>query len=180
MNHQNSFDLNSIKNMSVDNLMKKCKCYVEQYLSKNASIQFDKAYHNSDYEEVQKILKKTLKKVKANIKYSDLINAQRIIKRFFEDLSGNKNKNERSRRDNMDISGVMIAFIVIIVAISVISVIRTAICLKKNNKNVGEILSHGSYKSKNVNHYTEKDRDMIELIHELSEVYRKTDEYMKN
>lgn len=40
--------------------------------------------------------------------------------------------------------------------------------------------SHKKKKSKKEVCYTSKDRDLIELIHELSEIYRKTDEYMKS
>ena len=45
-----------------------------------------------------------------------------------------------------------------------------------SNQTVGEVLSNGTKKSK----YTEKDKDLMELIHELSIIYENTDQYSKS
>ena len=76
-----------------------------------------------------------------------------------------------------------IAFIVIGIAVLVAVALIGVAYLKSKNKTVGDVLTRNSIEGKNIKNqisYTEKDRAMLELIHELAEVYRTTDEYIKS
>jgi hypothetical protein len=80
----------------------------------------------------------------------------------------------------------MVAVIVIIVAILVVAVVAAFLYLRfkdrgidVNNQTVGEVLSHGVKKGNSIK-YTEKDKDLVELLHELSVIYDNTDQYLNS
>lgn len=179
MSNSQSFDFSSLKRMSVDSLIMKCKGYVEQYLSKSAAERLDKAYKASEFDEVNHILNETLKKIKTKMKLSDYQKAKWTVRNGLLDDSDN---DERRQNDNMGTGSVIIAFIVITVAIIVIAIVGTVIYSKINKKTVGEVLPrlNKDNKTNNVSEYTDKDRDMMALIHELSIIYENTDKYLNS
>lgn len=59
-----AFDLNSLKRMTIDKLITKCRQYVGQYLSKSEADRFDIAYETSRFDQVKYILENTLKRIK--------------------------------------------------------------------------------------------------------------------
>lgn len=185
MSNSQSFDFSSLKRISVDSLIMKCKGYVEQYLSKSAAECLDKAYKASEFDEVKHILNETLKKIKTKMKLSDYHKAKQAVRNGLldEKLFEYSDNDERRQNDNMGTGSVIIAFIVITVAIIVIAIVGTVIYSKINKKTVGEVLPLGlskDNKTNNVSKYTDKDRDMMALIHELSIIYENTDKYLNS
>ena len=83
----------------------------------------------------------------------------------------------------MALGSEMTAIIVIGVAILVVSIIGALVYFKinpkKNDKTVGEVLSIRNKKDSQPK-YTEKDKDLMALIHELSVIYDNTDKYLKS
>ena len=189
MSNSQSFDFSSLKKMTIDNLIAKCRQYVEQYLSKSAASRLDKAYKASRFDEVKYILKKTLKQIKTKIKISEYQKAKKAVKDEFSDaneLFVSYDTNEGSQDDNMGTGSGMVAVIVIIVAILVAAIVGTVLYLKfkgrnidVNNQTVGEVLSHGLKKGNSIT-YTDKDKDLMELIHQLSVIYDNTDKYLNS
>lgn len=184
MSNSQSFDFSSLKRMSVDSLIMKCKGYVEQYLSKSAAERLDKAYKASEFDEVNHILNETLKKIKTKMKLSNYQKAKWTVQNGLldEKLFEYSDNDERRQNDNMGTGSVIIAFIVITVAIIVIAIVGTVIYSKINKKTVGEVLPrlNKDNKTNNVSEYTDKDRDMMALIHELSIIYENTDKYLNS
>lgn len=189
MSNSQSFDFSSLKRMIIGNLIAKCRQYVEQYLSESAATRLDNAYKESRFDEVKFILEKTLEQIKTKIKISEYQKAEKAVKDEFPDakeLFVSSDTNEGSQDDNMGTGSGMIAVIVIIVAILVAAIVGTVLYLKfkgrnidVNNQTVGEVLSHGLKKGNSIT-YTDKDRDLIELIHQLSVVYDNTDKYLNS
>lgn len=187
MSNSQSFDFSSLKRMTISNLIAKCRQYVEQYLSKSAATRLDKAYKESRYDEVKSILEITLERIKTKI--SEYQKAEEAVKDEFPDakeLFVSSDTNEGSQDDNMGTGSGMIAVIVIIVAILVAAIVGTVLYLKfkgrnidVNNQTVGEVLSHGLKKGNSIT-YTDKDMDLMELIHQLSVVYDNTDKYLNS
>lgn len=186
MSNSQSFDFSSLKRMTVDNLIEKCKQYVEQYVSKKAASRLDDAYKASKFDEVKRILKMTLERIKAKIKISEYQKAEKAVKDEFPDakeLFVSSNTNEGSQDDNMGTGSGMIAVIVILVAIIVVALLLYFKPWNKSinvsNKTVDEVISHGIKKGNSIR-YTEKDKDLMELIHELSVIYDNTDQYLNS
>lgn len=186
MSNLKAFDFNTLKKMPVDSLIMKCKGYVEQYLSKSAANRLDSAYKKSKLEEVEHILKETLKRAKMKIKISEYQKAEKAVLDEFPDakkLFESFDSDGGGQSDNMGTGSGIVVVVVIIVAILVISIVGAVIYLKSKNKTVGEVLSLGLNKGNRTNNppaYTDKDRDMIALIHELSIVYDNTDKYLNS
>ena len=165
--------------------------YVEEYLSQEDADRFSRAYQKEDFDEAERISKSTLKKIKLMTQVSEFQKAEEAVLAEFPDAESvlaTSDDNEGGHCNNMATSSVLIAAIVIIVAILVISIIGTVVYLKVNNKTVGEILSLGlrklglkkGNKVSDVPMYTDKDRDMMTLIHELSIIYDNTDKYLNS
>lgn len=183
---------NALKKTTIDKLMLKCTKYAKQYLSESEAKRLKKAYKTSEYNEVKYILKKTLSKMKAKIKVSEFQqakeaiikefpNKEAIIKEFpnAERLIRTVKINKRGQGNKMEISNGTIAIIIIMVGILVISILAKSKSIhpKVNNKTIGEIMSLSASNDYN---YTDKDRDMMALIHELSIVYTNTDRYLNS
>lgn len=189
MSNSQSFVFSSLKRMTVDNLIGRCKQYVEQYVSKKAASRLDDAYKASRFDEVKHILEVTLERIKTKIKVSEYQKAEKAVKDEFPDakeLFVSSDTNEGSHDDNMGTGSGMVAVIVIIVAIFVAAIVGTVLYLKfkgrnidVNNQTVGEVLSHGLKKGNSIT-YTDKDKDLMELIHELSVIYDNTDKYLNS
>lgn len=189
MSNSKSFDFSSLNRMTIGNLIAKCRQYVEQYLSKSAATCLDNAYNESRFDEVKFILEKTLDRIKTKIKISEYQKAEKAVKDEFPDakeLFVSSDTNEGSQDDNMGTSSGIVAVIVIIVAIIVFAIVGTALYLKfkgrninVNNQTVGEVLSHGLKKG-NIITYTDKDKDLMKLIHELAVIYDNTDQYLNS
>lgn len=184
MNKNTSLDFDSIKNMTVDILMKKAQNYVKRYLSESDSKSFIKAYRDGDYEEAKKILDATYKVMSNKLKPIELITAKAIIdKLFFKSSTFDADKGGQHKKMN-EVSGGVMAFIIICVAILVVAAligIGIAYWKNKSNNTVGEVLTTNSVKrrsSPKQTSYTDEDMTMLELIHELAKVYKTTDEYM--
>lgn len=80
---------------------------------------------------------------------------------------------------------IIVGIIVIGAVIFAISIIANKTTASKNkaeikNKSVDEGLSVKNQKKEKCYQYTEKDRDLMELIHELAVIYDNTDKYMKS
>ena len=186
MSDSQSFDFNSLKNMPVDKLMSLAQKYVEEYSSQEDADRFSRAYQKEDFDKAERISKSTLKKMKLMTLVSKFQKAEEAVLAEFPDAESvlaTSDDNEGGHCNNMGTSSVLIAAIVIIVAILVISIIGTVVYLKVNNKTVGEILSLGLKKGNKVSDvpmYTDKDRDMMTLIHELSIIYDNTDKYLNS
>lgn len=189
MSNSQSFDFSSLKRMTVDNLIGRCRQYVEQYVSKKAASRLDDAYKASRFDEVKHILEVTLERIKTKIKVSEYQKAEKAVKDEFPDakeLFVSSDTNEGSQDDNMGAGSGIVAVIVIIVAILVIAVVAAFLYLRfrdkgidVNNQTVGEVLSHGVKKGNSIK-YTEKDKDLMELLHELSVIYDNTDQYLNS
>lgn len=193
MSNSQSFDFGFVKRMTVDNLIVRCNQYVEQYVSKNAAARLNDAYRASRFDEVKHIFEVTLERIKTKINVSEYQKAERAVINEFPDAkeifvpsdtneeSQDENDfNEGSQDENMSTDSEIIAVIVISVAIiACIALLIFRPINKKigsSNQTVGEVLSNGTKKSK----YTEKDKDLMELIHELSIIYENTDQYSKS
>lgn len=186
MSNSQSFDFNSLKKMSVDKLMSLNQKYVEEYLSQEDADRFSRAYQKEDFDEVKRILKMTLERIKAKIKISEYQKAEKAVKDEFPDakeLFVSSDTNEGSQDDNMGTGSGMIAVIVILVAIIVVALLLYFKPWNKSidvsNKTVDEVISHGIKKGNSIR-YTEKDKDLMELIHELSVIYDNTDQYLNS
>ena len=189
MSDSQSFDFSSLKRITVDNLIGRCKQYVEQYVSKKAASRLDDAYKASRFDEVKHILEVTLERIKAKIKVSEYQKAEKAVKDEFPDakeLFDSFDTKERRQNDNMGTENGMIAVIIIIVAILVAAIVGTVLYLKSkgkninvNNQTVGEVLTHSLKKGNNIS-YSDKDKDLMELIHELSVIYDNTDKYLND
>lgn len=188
MNISRSFDLNSLKEESVDSLISKCKRCVGRYLSKSEAERLDKAYEELKYDEVKLILEETLKKIKLMTENSEYQKAEKAITDVFpetEKLFNISDNNEGSQNKKMGTGNVLIVVCVVIVAILVITIISSSVYLKlkRNNISVGDVLMKRMNKDNSQGkayRYTDKDRDMMNLIHELSTIYDNTDHYMNN
>ena len=169
--------------MSVDKLMSLNQKYVEKYLSQEDADRFSRAYQKEDFDEAERISKSTLKKIKLMTQVSEFQKAEEAVLAEFPDAESvlaTSDDNEGGHCNNMGTSSVLIAAIVIIVAILVISIIGTVVYLKVNNKTVGDILSLRLSKDNKAPVYTDKDRDMMALIHELSIIYDNTNKYLNS
>ena len=178
-----SFDFDSIRNMTVEKLIQKAQVYVRKYRSKSDSVRLIKAYNNGDFEEVKRILNATQKAMNNNLRALDWIIAQTFLKQALQTSSDEDNDKRRHRKKMEGLSSGVIAFIVIGIAILVVLALIGVAYIKTKERTVGEVLTSNSAERKKINNqtsYTDKDRAMIELIHELAEVYRKTDEYMRS
>lgn len=180
MSNSQSFNFSSLKEMSIDCLISKCTVYVEQYLSKSAATRLGKAYKENKYDEVKYILEKTLNQIRKKTNDSEYQKAKKAVMDMFPDADDffvSFDNNEGGKKE-MGI-GSIIAYIIL--AIIVVAIISTLIYLKLNKKTVGEVLPT---RTKNVTKprtsYTEKDRDLICLIHELSIIYDNTDKYLNS
>ncbi len=146
----NSEHLDQLKNMTFDTLIDKCKELIEKHLSLNDSIEFDKAYQDDNFDKAKTLLEKTFENV----------------------------ENEERRDNIMGRSKKMSEPLIITVAIFVFAALGTALYLKNSNKTLGDLLPFGSSSNKEQSgkiEYTKKDKAMIELIHELSGIYRNID-----
>jgi len=186
MDNSQSLEFNHIKKMTVDNLLTRCRQYVGQYLSKSALCRFDKAYKEARFDEVKYILIKTYKRIKTKMKVSEYQKIEKAIIAEFPDAERifvSSESNEGSRNEKMALGSEMTAIIVIGVAILVVSIIGALVYFKinpkTNNKTVGEVLSIRNKKDSQPE-YTEKDKDLMALIHELSVIYDNTDKYLKS
>lgn len=180
MNGLHLFNFNALKKMTINQLMLKCTRYVARYLSESEAKRLKKAYKASKYNEVMDILNKTLKRMKAEIKGSEFQQAKESIIEAFPDAEGTigtVKSNKGGQGDKMEIGSGTIAIIIIMVCILVIGILAKSIHPKVNNKTIGEIMSLGV---SNDYSYTDKDRDMMALIHELSIVYTNTDRYLNS
>lgn len=184
MDNQHISDFIFLKKSANNKAMKKAQYYVGKYLSSVESAQFKKAYCESKYDKANTILQKTLQAIRDSITSSEENIAKDIVAREFLESDERLKSifiDEKESDDNMiDISsglrGGTIAFIVIMGAILALAVI--VIWVKSNKIDGANSLK--KLKPQNSIVYTQKDSDMIELIHELSEVYQKTDEYMRS
>ena len=186
MDSSKLLDFNHIKKITVDNLFSRCRPYVGQYLSKSALHRFDKAYKEARFDEVKHILEKTYKRIKTKMKVSEYQKIEKAIIAEFPDAERifvSSEINEGSRNKKMALGNEITAIIVIGVAILVVSIICALVYFKvnssTNDKTVGEVLSIGNKKNKQQK-YTEKYKDLMELIHELSVIYDNTDKYLKS
>lgn len=188
MSNSQLFKFDDLKDLTIDSFIFRCREYVEQYLSNSEATRFYDAYKESDLAEVRYILEKTLKSMKNRVKDSEYQNAEKAVmdefpdfKELFFSLDNKKGRHHEEMGDeNMSTGSGMIAVIVILIAI-VIAIVGT--CLKIKNKTVGEVLSSGSKKnngSGKTNEYSDKDRDLLELIHQLSIIYDNTEKYLDN
>ncbi len=183
------FDHCVFRNMAIDDLIAKCKQYVAQYYSKSAATRLAKAYRALKYEEVKSILGTTLELMKTQFQIADYQNANKVLKSMFpysKKRFVSSDNSEGSSDGTMSISSGTVAIILVIVAILVIAAICSYNYLKNQNfkeeytkKTVGEVLVDKPYNENN-NRYTDKDRDLLFLIGELSIVYSNTDEYLHN
>lgn len=182
MSKLQSFDFNSLKKMTIDNLIMICKKYVRQYSSKSVADRLDKAYKSARFYEVKHILEETLKRLKMKIKISEYQKVEQDVLNEFSDtkkLFDSSENSERRKKENMGTgSGIIAVIIIIIVAILVIATVIAVKHMKVNNKTVGEVLN--KKKINNIPQYTDKDRDMVSLIHELSIIYDNTDQYLSS
>lgn len=122
-----------------------------------------------------------IKTIRTNISHLDYIKEEEIIMQTYpttkRDFQSSEKKEEK-QNDRMEVKGGKIIIIgIVAIAVSVLTNIKKII------KVIGNMLSWSlvkDKKSKNEPYYTEKDRDMIELIYHLSEIYKNTEQYMKN
>ena len=185
MSKSQLFDLNSIKRMTIDSLMKKCKQYVERYLPQTDAFRFDEAYKNMRFDEVKVILEKTFNRIKTKIDISEIIYAV-IINEFpdAKEVLKISDIKEEDQEENMEASNEMNAIIIISVAIIVVAVIGAILYHNRDksktvkNQLVSDVMSPRS--NSNYINYTDKDKDLMELIHELSLIYDNTDKYLKS
>lgn len=186
MSNSKSFDFSFLNKVTVDSLIAKCRRYVEQNLSKSDVSCFDKAYKASRFDEVKYILKKTLERIENKNKISE---SKKDLNNEISDADGlfiSSDTNEGRWDDNMNTNSGMGGVNIIIVTIIVLAIIGTVLYMKFNgkkvnvkNRTVNEVLSNGFKNGNNIK-YTDKDRDLIELIHELSAIYDNTDKYLKS
>lgn len=189
MSNLQSFYFSSLKSMTIDNLIGRCKQYVEQYLSKSAASRLENANKALRFDEVISILETTLERIKTKTKISEYQRAEKAVRDEFpdaKDLFAFSDINEGSYDDNMDTDSGIFPVIVIIFSILVVAVVRTVLRTESKDKSidvinqtVGDVLSHGIKKGNSIK-YTEKDKDLMELIHELSVIYDNTDKYLNS
>lgn len=171
--------------MPVNKLMKRCEKYIGEYLSKPEAVQFEKAYRSSDYSEARHILEKTLKMATLQHNSSDIQKVENMVSSEFSDtekLLKNGESCKRRQDNTMTTNNSITPIVFILIAILVITAIGAVLYFKVKNKTVGEILSSTSHKNGNEKKkisYSEKDRDMLKLIHELSLLYDNTESYLK-
>ena len=84
----------------------------------------------------------------------------------------------------MSTGGGMFTVFVIVVIVAILVIVIAKVMSKNksidvNDPIVDKILSPNAKKDNSIK-YTEKDKDMMELIHELSVIYDNTDKYMKS
>ena len=190
-----ALNFNTIKESTVKEVITQCVEYVKTFSSNEAAKQFLNACEIGNNEEVKKILIDTLNRAKENLFPNDLEKVIRDTSQYdvnrevinHLNVSCQKPKNDpvlqatdgvNKRRESTILS---IDTVVVIVAILlVIAALGAVVYLKsKENKKVGDILSHTSRNKKKMV-YTEKDRDMMLLIRELAEVYENTENYLKS
>lgn len=186
MSNSKSFDFSFLNKVTVDSLIAKCRRYVKQNLSKSDVSCFDKAYKASRFDKVKYILKKTLERIENKNKISESKKDLNSEISGASELFVSSDTNEGRWDDNMNTNGEMGGVNIIIVIILVIATIGTVLYMKfkgkkvnVKNQTVNEVLSNGLKNGNNIK-YTDKDRDLIELIHELSVIYDHTDEYLNS
>ncbi len=189
MNKLQTLDLSFLDSMTIDDLIAQCKQFVEHYLSKSASIRLEKAYRSLRFEEVGRILKKALEQIKTNVPLSEYQRAEKAVRDKISNTNGiftSFDKNERSRDDTMGVSsGTVIIIVVVIIAILAIAIISIKSQKKCNNKNiyssktVDEVFS-AERRTANSISYTDKDKDLMNLICELSKIYDNTEHYFNS
>ena len=193
----------SIKASSQDSLDKIASGFLRKYLSSNEADEFCMACDALDYKKANEILNKAIlaacggDNVSASITlfankfpelcqnlssaYSEIDKISRIAKKSKEIRSAIE--QQIVRRQKMATWGYIIGIFILVVAVGGgIAVWRL---LRPNGKNNANQVPSGK---KSVRRqlslsrkprYTEKDKDMILLIQQLSEIYRKTDDYLK-
>ena len=184
LSYSKSFDFRSLNRMTIDNLIWKCREYVEKYLSKSVASRLDKAYKASRFDEIKFILEKTLNQINGRVNTSESQNNVGNMKEKSPDI--NKifvyfDNNEGSQDDSMETDSGTVAVIILIVAILVVGILFLKFKDKNidvNNMTVGEIRSYGLKKDNSIK-YTDMDKDFVELIHELSIIYDNIDQFLK-
>lgn len=173
------YNFDNLKKMTIDALIERCAPYVEKYLSKNAAAYFKEAYAAEDLKMVQHILKRTRTQIMIRTKVMEYQKVEKAVKDEFPDaemILGSCENNEGSHSEDMNTGTIIILVAIVVIAIIVVGIGIRNWAVKK--KTVGEVLSKGSKKG-GLQNYTDKDKALMELIHELATVYDNTDKYLK-
>ena len=196
MSNSQSFDFSSLKRKPINKLIGKCKQYVGKYLSETAAYRFDAAYKKSKYKDVWHILVRTLERIKRKIRLSEYQKVEKAVLREFPDAKElfeflvSKEGNEDDINDTSgDIGAVIWIIVAILVIVCIISknwVNEKCAKIRENGDKsseigeltVGDVLSLGNKDSNSIN-YNDKDKDLMDLLSELSVIYDNTDRYLK-
>lgn len=171
--------IDDLTSLSVDDLIQKCKSYLKEYISEDVANSFIEMYESNNYTEVMNILQNSLKQIKNKVNVEEYNNILIMLQKKYPSINNiidSSLKDERNKKKNMDINGILIALIVIILAILVIS---CYIYFNSKKFKVKEVLNNAKINRSSYN-YTEKDKDMIVLIKELSVIYRNTEKYLNS
>lgn len=188
-------EIRSLKEAMHEDTLKAVLRYVKRYLSFGQSVRLKRACRKGNYDEVKKILYKAIWSIQKNIQHSglsivrdselqELLGLDEVLGRIVEE--GRKRGKEKDRMimlnsvmDNGMDHGI-IALIAVAVVIGI--VLLCAVFSGKLNKKKDKVsaVSEKGRGSHGRATYTQKDADMMELIHELAEVDRNTEAYLKN
>ena len=168
-----------MRSNSAEVLIKIAKKYVGKYLNKDEAKKFIVACKDSDYKRANMILDDTIKSmsgcssiISALVNYSEKFSAVGVKlsevyteKGMIESINEKSEAilqviNKKNRRKKME-NVILMVLGVLLCVITVAVILKYAIAKMKKER------------------YTEKDRDMIMLIKDLSEIYSRTDEYLK-
>lgn len=173
------YNFDDLKNMTIDALIEKCTPYVKNYLSEKAAAGLKEAYAASNFKVVKHILDKTRTQIKNRIGFSEYQKAEKALMDEFPDFETilcSSENNEGSHSEDMNTGTIIMLVAIAVIALAALAVGIRNLAVKK--KTVGKVLSKGSKKGNHPN-YTDKDKALMELIHELSIVYDNTDKYLK-
>ncbi len=159
----------------VDNLsqIEKLKQYAEEHISPSAAQNLEDAYLRSHIDTVVHIANQIV--IRCQIKeltkkLNSLCNCEEEILKEYPDaerLLKNTDDNERRQHDNMDFRAWLTPENLVVGAILVCAVVGIWLSIRRPPR-VDDIV------------YTEKDKDMMELVHQLSDVYDNTDRYLNS
>lgn len=161
-----------IKSQSLDALIRKvCELLAESAPKMKSCL--ERAYQRGDYREVLKCLQQSYNKVRQQLSSEMQQKIERIV---FSSENTPQIEKQKKGGSNM---GSWILAIVLLVAIVVIAWVISTKKKPNGNESVGSYMQRSKTQQPQIK-YTDKDRDMLELIHLLATITNKTDEFLNS
>lgn len=164
---QDIFD--SFQKQTLDELIQTTSSRLAKTLPQ-MKVRLEKAYQRKDYHEVQRCLKQSYEKINHQLSYE----MQQLIKRIVfssEDMA----HIQKTETGGNTMEPMIILTIALLIAIVVVAWVVYTHKKSGKNESVSAFIQRNKSKQSRID-YTEKERDMLELIHLIATITNKTDD----